>query len=133
MLQKWLLMDWVGSVLSVGMITSLLLPLQWGGVTREWNDRVIIALFVTVSYFHMCALRRLLMSLAQFGVLLGLFLGWEWYKGEHAMMPLFLFRRRTQVGAGLATFLMMIAFLSSRFVPACSPFYPSYLTPLIVM
>jgi EmrB/QacA subfamily drug resistance transporter len=97
MAQKWLLMDWVGSVLSVGMITSLLLPLQWGGVSREWNDRVVIALFVT------------------FAVLFGLFIGWEWYKKEHAMMPLFLFKRRTQVGAGLATFFMMIAFLAASY------------------
>ncbi|PVG01377.1 ABC transporter [Serendipita vermifera] len=96
-LQKWLLMDWVGSVLSLGMITSLLLPLQWGGVTRPWNDRVVIALFVT------------------FGVLLFLFIGWEWHMKEHAMMPLFLFRRRTQVGAGIATFMMMIAFLSASY------------------
>jgi MFS family permease len=51
----------------------------------------------------------------QFGVLLILFLGWEWHKKEHAMMPLFLFRRRTQVGAGLATFMMMIAFLSASY------------------
>jgi hypothetical protein len=49
MMEKWLLMDWIGSVLSVGMITALLLPLQWGGVSREWNDPVVIALFVVVS------------------------------------------------------------------------------------
>lgn len=96
-IQKWLLMDWVGAVLSVGMITSLLIALQSGGVTREWNDRVIIALFVT------------------FAVLFGLFIGWEYYKKEHAMMPLFLFKRRTQVGAGLATFMMMIAFLAASY------------------
>jgi hypothetical protein len=48
-LQKWLAMDWIGSLLSLAMITSLLLPLQWGGVTKPWNDRVVIALFATVS------------------------------------------------------------------------------------
>lgn len=47
--QKWLSLDWIGAFLSLAMITSLLLPLQWGGVTRPWNDRVVIALFATVS------------------------------------------------------------------------------------
>ena len=114
MMQKWLLMDWVGSVLSVGMITSLLLPLQWGGVSREWNDRVVIALFVTVSFLSVLLMHRAYLAV-QFGVLFGLFIGWEYYKKEHAMMPLFLFKRRTQVGAGIATFMMMIAFLAASY------------------
>ncbi|KAG8985246.1 hypothetical protein FRB90_004858, partial [Tulasnella sp. 427] len=37
--------DWIGSLLSIGMITSILLPLQWGGVSKPWNDKTIIALF----------------------------------------------------------------------------------------
>lgn len=47
--RKWLGLDWVGTVLSLGMTTCLLLSLTWGGIERPWNDRVIIALFVTVS------------------------------------------------------------------------------------
>jgi MFS family permease len=79
------------------MITSLLLPLQWGGITRPWNDKVVIALFCV------------------FGVLFIAFIGWELYKGERAMMPLFLFRRRTQVGTGGAMFFMMISFLAATY------------------
>lgn len=94
-LQKWLSLDWVGGIISVGMICSLLLPLQWGGVTRAWNDKVVIALFCV------------------FGVLFLGFLSWEFYKGKRAMLPLSLFRRRTQVGSGLAMFFMMISFLSA--------------------
>jgi EmrB/QacA subfamily drug resistance transporter len=96
-LQKWLAMDWIGAVISVGMITCLLLPLQWGGVTRPWNDKVVIALFCV------------------FGVLLIIFVAWEFFKGERAMLPLFLFKRRTQVGAGAAMFLMMISFLAATY------------------
>jgi hypothetical protein len=44
-------MDWLGGLLSLGMITALLLPLQWGGNTREWNDKVVIALFAVVRSF----------------------------------------------------------------------------------
>jgi len=48
LLQKWINLDWVGTTLSLGMTVSLLLALQWGGVQKPWNDRVIIALFVLV-------------------------------------------------------------------------------------
>lgn len=95
--QKWLALDWVGAFLSVGMITALLLPLQWGGVTKPWNDRVVIALFVV------------------FAVLLILFVGWEVYMGKRAMMPLELFRRRTQVGGGIAMFFIMGTFLGATY------------------
>ncbi|CAG7852110.1 Putative HC-toxin efflux carrier TOXA [Serendipita indica DSM 11827] len=96
-LQKWLSLDWVGAVISVAMITALLLPLQWGGVTKAWNDRSVIALFVV------------------FGVLLIAFIAWQFYMGERAMMPLQLFKRRTQVGAGIAMFFMMISFLAATY------------------
>jgi hypothetical protein len=49
-LQKWISLDWVGAFLSVAMIVTLLLPLQWGGVLYAWNDRRIIALFCVVSF-----------------------------------------------------------------------------------
>ncbi|KAG8894670.1 hypothetical protein FRC00_008595, partial [Tulasnella sp. 408] len=40
--------DWVGSILCLGMVTTLLLPLQWGGVTKAWTDKSVIACFVVV-------------------------------------------------------------------------------------
>ncbi|CAG8692218.1 10904_t:CDS:2, partial [Acaulospora colombiana] len=52
-IQKWLAMDWIGAIISIGMITALLI----------------------------------------------IFLGWESFKGERAMLPLFLFKRRTLAGA----------------------------------
>jgi hypothetical protein len=92
-LQKWISLDWIGAFISVGMIICLLLPLQWGGVIYAWSDRRIIALFCVFAVLFLC------------------FIAWEFFKGERAMLPLFLFRRRTQVGAGIAMFFMMVAFL----------------------
>lgn len=46
--QKWLGLDWMGSFLSLGMITPLLLGLQWGGQTKPWNDRSVIACLAVV-------------------------------------------------------------------------------------
>lgn len=79
-LQKWLGLDWIGSVLALGMVTALLLPLQWGGNQRPWNDKVVIALFCV------------------FGVLCPAFVYWEWRLGSRAIMRTAMFRRRTQVG-----------------------------------
>jgi len=51
MLQKVLAMDWIGTVLSIGLTITFLLPLFWGGNRYAWNDAVVIALFVVVSAF----------------------------------------------------------------------------------
>ena len=76
-------LDWIGTAICLGMVTTLLLPLQWGGVTRAWNDKVIIILFVV------------------FALIVAGFLGWEWYLKEDAILDLSMFSRRTQVGACL--------------------------------
>ena len=46
---QWRQLDYIGAFLSVAMVTLLLLPLQWGGNTRPWNDPVVISLLVVVS------------------------------------------------------------------------------------
>ena len=50
--QKLLSLDIFGGLISLAMITSLLLPLQWGGNTRDWNDPVVIGLLAAVSFFY---------------------------------------------------------------------------------
>ncbi|KAG8984776.1 hypothetical protein FRB90_005115 [Tulasnella sp. 427] len=86
--------DWIGSLLSVGTITSILLPLQWGGVTKPWNDKTIIALFCV------------------FAVLLGAFIAWEWYIGEEkAIMPLSMWTNKAQIGCCLEAFLLLFVIL----------------------
>ncbi|KAF8315124.1 ABC transporter [Clavulina sp. PMI_390] len=94
MLQRWLKLDWVGTVLSLGVIISLLLPLQWGGNTKPWNDTSVIALFVV------------------FGVMILIFVAWQYYMKEKALLPLGLLKNRTQIGASVALFWMMLMFLS---------------------
>lgn len=100
--QKWASLDWFGGVLSLASIICLLLPLQWGGVTKPWDDKAVIALFVT------------------FGVIFIAFITWEYHKGERAMLPLSLLRNRTQVGASGGAFMARIAFLSATYY---LPFY----------
>ena len=51
MLQKVLALDWIGTLLSMGLTITLLLPLFWGGNRYAWNDAVVIALFVVVGTF----------------------------------------------------------------------------------
>lgn len=42
-------LDWVGTSLMLLIITSLLLALQWGGITYPWSSGVIIGLFVAFA------------------------------------------------------------------------------------
>lgn len=51
--RKWLHMDWIGAILNIVLVTCLLIPLQWGGVTKPWNDPAIISLLVVVCHFHL--------------------------------------------------------------------------------
>lgn len=96
-LEKVASLDWIGGLLSVSTVICLLLPLQWGGVTRQWNDKVIVSLFVV------------------FTVLLIAFIAWEYRKGKDAMMPLSLFLNRSQVGASLNVIFSRIAFLGANY------------------
>lgn len=61
--QKWLSLDWIGSVLALAMVTALLLPLQWGGNERPWNDKVVIALFCVVCLIVILNMLRVLTNI----------------------------------------------------------------------
>ncbi|KAI0092363.1 ABC transporter [Irpex rosettiformis] len=93
-------LDWLGSVFSIAMTVALLLPLQWGGNVKSWNDPAVIALFCVA------------------GVLVVLFILWETYQGEKALLPIKLLTRRTQVGACLASMLLYVCFvIGTYFLP----------------
>ncbi|KAJ3478552.1 hypothetical protein NLI96_g9673 [Meripilus lineatus] len=92
-LQKWIGIDWIGAVLSLGMVTCLLLSLQWGGNERPWNDPSIIALLVLT------------------GVLLVAFLAWEWKKGPDALMPIKMITTGDMPGACISTFFVSMGFV----------------------
>ena len=94
-LQRWLRLDWLGTVLCLGVVTSLLLPLQWGGNTKSWSNKYVIAMFCV------------------FGVALIAFLVWELYLGERALLPLHLFKNRSQLGCCFVAFWVMLMFLTA--------------------
>ncbi|KAG8863135.1 hypothetical protein FRB96_009317 [Tulasnella sp. 330] len=98
--QKTLSLDWIGTALCLGMVTSLLLPLQWGGVTKPWNSPVVIVLFVV------------------FAILFCSFIAWEDRMGPRANLPLVLFNCRSQIGCCLeAFFLFLILLLCTYYLP----------------
>ncbi|CCA69357.1 related to aflatoxin efflux pump AFLT [Serendipita indica DSM 11827] len=96
LLKQWLSLDWIGGILSLGMVTTLIMPLQWGGLTKPWNDKLVIALFV--------------LSGALF-IIFGL---WEhWLGKERALMPIHMLFNRTQLAAGFAMFFVMATHLNA--------------------
>ncbi|EIW79989.1 MFS general substrate transporter, partial [Coniophora puteana RWD-64-598 SS2] len=74
--QKWLHLDWVGTLLSFAMVTFLLIPLQWGGVVKSWSSPAVIVL-LTLSGLSIVA-----------------FLLWEIHQGDNAILPTKIFFQR---------------------------------------
>lgn len=89
-LQKWIGIDWIGTLLCLCMIMPLMLGLQWGGNLYPWNNKIIIALFCT------------------FAVVLPIFVGWQYKLGPRAVMPLWMYQRKTQIGTAILAGLIMI-------------------------
>ncbi|KDQ59779.1 hypothetical protein JAAARDRAFT_33346 [Jaapia argillacea MUCL 33604] len=90
-------LDWLGGILCLGTVVSLLLPLQWGGTTHPWNSPVIIALFCV------------------FAVVLVAWIIWEWRRSKAAILPLMLFKRRSQLGATLESFFIGMGMLNGTY------------------
>src|SRR5260221_246713 len=82
---------------------ALVLGLQWGGVTKSWNHWSVVVCF--------------LMSDA----LAVIFVAWEAFMGNNAMLPLKLFQSRTVRGAGIlsmfgwASFIIAVYYFSLGF------------------
>jgi hypothetical protein len=62
-------LDLIGFALFAPSCTMVLLALQWGGASYAWNSPTVIGLFA-----------------GSFGGFL-VFIGWEWYEGDNAMIP----------------------------------------------
>ncbi|KAF7330988.1 ABC transporter [Mycena venus] len=88
-------LDWIGTILSLAMVVSLLLPLQWGGNEKPWNAPEVIALLVL------------------FIVLLVAFIVFEIKYGSNAVFPSKVLFRRNMIGAVIATAILHSAGLSS--------------------
>ena len=80
-------LDWMGSIIMLGLITCLVLALQWGGITYPWSDGRVVGTLVATF------------------VLIGLFLLYEWkLAGPAQLLPFKYFKDKTQVGASLYVF-----------------------------
>lgn len=87
-------LDYTGMALLLCLITCLVLALQWGGQKFAWSSPTIGGIF------------------GCFGGLIILFVVYEWkLAGPTKVLPLGLFRNRTQVGATLAAFCSMFALM----------------------
>ncbi|KAG9497983.1 hypothetical protein J7337_010859 [Fusarium musae] len=75
--EKLLQMDFIGTALVMGASLSLLLALQYGGVTHAWNSSVVIGLLVG------------------FVLMIIVLIGVEFWLGERAMLAPRLIRQRT--------------------------------------
>ncbi|KAL4902779.1 hypothetical protein BDW74DRAFT_57405 [Aspergillus multicolor] len=75
--QRILSLDLIGCAIFIPAIFMLLLAMMWGGTEKRWGSATIIGLFVGA------------------GVMLIIFVAWEGYKGEGAMIPGNVVVRRT--------------------------------------
>ncbi|KAF2099671.1 MFS general substrate transporter [Rhizodiscina lignyota] len=92
--------DWVGALTIVGGTLMLLFGLEFGGVTFPWNSATVICLIV-------------------FGIVtMGLFFLNEWKFAKYPIMPLYIFKYRSNCAALLVCFIHAYVFISgSYFMP----------------
>ena len=89
--------DWIGSLLVVGATLMFLFGLQYGGETYPWDSATVVCLIV-------------------FGVLaFGLFILYEWKIPKYPVMPLGLFKSRTNIATLFAVFIHGVVFISGSY------------------
>ena len=86
-------LDLVGNFLLITSVVMLLLALQWGGIQYAWSSSRIIGLLVGA------------------GVEFILFIGWQAYKADHALIPPSLIRQRTVAASFSAAFCLSATLL----------------------
>ena len=93
-------LDLIGALLFTPSIIMVLMALQWGGNTYAWHSATIIGLF--------CG----------FGGLIMVFVAWQLYKGQEAMIPLHFLTRRTIVATSLtSSFCFSSLFVVTYYLP----------------
>ncbi|KAK5170228.1 uncharacterized protein LTR77_004814 [Saxophila tyrrhenica] len=97
--QVLLRFDPIGTLILVPSIISLLLALQWGGITYAWSDPVMIGLLVC------------------FGVSILMWVAVQWWMGDDATIPGKVIKQRTVIFAsgymlfGAAAFMVAVYYL----------------------
>ena len=90
--------DWGGVITAAGGTVMFLLGLEYGGISHPWSSPTVICLIV-------------------FGLItLGLFFINEWKLAKYPVMPLRLFKRRSNVAALFVCFIHGFVFISGAYV-----------------
>lgn len=85
---KLLTLDWIGVILCLAFVTCLGMGLQWGGISRSWQDGAVVLVSATQ---RKCADdQALLLAAVSFLALIG----WSMYMGPRAMIPMSLLKKR---------------------------------------
>ena len=93
-------LDLTGNFLLITAVIMLLLALQWGGTTYPWNSATVIGLLTGA------------------GVEIFVFLGWQKYRGESALIPLKIINQRTVAASfGMSFFISGATFVHSYYLP----------------
>ncbi|KAF9100468.1 hypothetical protein BGX29_006543 [Mortierella sp. GBA35] len=89
--------DILGSITLVAGLVLILLPLNWGGSTYEWNSPIVIGLFCAgfVVLFIFCMI--------------------EWKQATEPIIPFRLFKTQTNVAVFAASFFMGMGFFGVMF------------------
>ena len=99
-LKRLLALDLLGNVFIITCITMLLLALQWGGTTYAWNSSRIIGLLIGA------------------GVEFLIFLGWQKYRGDKALVPLSMLVQRTVAASfGMSFFISATILVHAYYLP----------------
>lgn len=89
--------DWIGCITIVGGTVMFLLGLEYGGVSYPWDSATVICLIV-------------------FGfVTIGLFFLNEWKLAKYPIMPLRIFKHRSNIASLLVCFVHGMVFISGAF------------------
>jgi EmrB/QacA subfamily drug resistance transporter len=89
--------DWIGSLLIVGATLMFLFGLQYGGETHPWDSATVVCLIV-------------------FGVLtFVIFILYEWKIPKYPVMPLGLFKSRTNIATLFVVFIHGVVFISGSY------------------
>ena len=93
MIQKIMKLDLIGCILFVGSIVMFFLALQWGGSEYPWDSATIIGMLVG------------------FAVLILIFIAWQVYRGDAALIPISLLADRSMLLSLIFAFLFMGSFV----------------------
>ncbi|KAF9106238.1 hypothetical protein BGX27_009263 [Mortierella sp. AM989] len=89
--------DFLGAISLVCGLVLLLLPLNWGGSTYEWNSPIVIGLFCASA------------------IVLFIFCMIEWKQAAEPIIPFHLFKSRTNTAVFLTNFFLGMGFFGVMF------------------